>query len=114
MALASAPRWSPRVSPADHPADVEPARTMPRRSSTVPDLDLVLLIFSTHANNSPYVLREVDRAVAYKLPLLALRVDETVPSSSIEYYVHAVAEVRGHHRSSRRSRTSWSRPCAKR
>ncbi len=50
--------------------------------------ELVLLIFSTHANASPYVLREVERAVAYGRPVLALRVDETTPSSSIEYYVH--------------------------
>ena len=58
-------------------------------SSRIRTSDLVLLIFSTHANTSPYVLREIDRAVAYTRPLLALRVDDAVPNSSIEYYVHA-------------------------
>jgi N-acetylneuraminic acid mutarotase len=51
--------------------------------------ELVVLIFSADANASPYVLREIDRAVAYKRPVLALRVDDTSPNTSIEYYVHA-------------------------
>jgi N-acetylneuraminic acid mutarotase len=50
--------------------------------------DLVLLIFSTFADSSPYVLREIERAVAYKRPVLALRIDDVVPSASIEYYVN--------------------------
>ncbi len=32
--------------------------------------DLVLLIFSEHANASPYVLREIERAVNYGRPVL--------------------------------------------
>ncbi len=60
---------------------------------------LVVLIFSTFSNASPYVLREIERAVAYQRPVLALRTDDTVPNSSIEYYVNvwqklkAAAEV---------------------
>ena len=50
--------------------------------------DLVLLVFSSFADSSPYVLREIERAVNYKRPVLALRIDDTEPSSSMEYYVH--------------------------
>ena len=56
--------------------------------------DLVLLVFSSFADSSPYVLREIERAVNYKRPVLALRIDDTAPSSSMEYYVHVVAAVR--------------------
>jgi N-acetylneuraminic acid mutarotase len=49
---------------------------------------LVLLIFSSHANTSPYVLREIERAIAYDRPVLSLRVDEALPGSSMEYYLN--------------------------
>ncbi len=48
----------------------------------------MLLVFSAFADSSPYVLREIERAVAYKRPVLALRIDDVVPSASIEYYVN--------------------------
>jgi N-acetylneuraminic acid mutarotase len=49
---------------------------------------LVVLVFSTHSNASPYALREVERSVAYGRPVLALRTDDADPSSSLEYYLH--------------------------
>jgi N-acetylneuraminic acid mutarotase len=55
--------------------------------------DLVLILFSTHANTSPYVLREIERAVAHKRPVLALRIDDAAPSASIEYYVNVWRQV---------------------
>jgi len=59
--------------------------------------DLVLLIFSTSANSSPYVLREIERAIAYDRPVLSLHIDDVVPSASIEYYLNLWQwlEVRG-------------------
>ncbi len=42
--------------------------------------DLVLLVFSAFADSSPYVLREIERAVAYKRPVLALRIDDSFPA----------------------------------
>jgi len=91
--------------------------------------DLVLLIFSSFADSSPYVLREIERAVAYKRPILALRMDDTAPSASIEYYVNvwrrfeattgvekkqeeiaaAVREAMAAPRSARRSRRSGAK-----
>jgi N-acetylneuraminic acid mutarotase len=49
---------------------------------------LVLLIFSTHSNASPYVLREIERAIAYDRPVLSLRLDHVVPNASMEYYLN--------------------------
>ncbi len=55
--------------------------------------DLVLLVFSSFADSSPYVLREIERAVNYKRPVLALRIDDSAPSASIEYYVNVWRKV---------------------
>jgi N-acetylneuraminic acid mutarotase len=52
------------------------------------DSDLVLLIFSAFTNASPYVLREIERAVAYGRPVLSLHIDEAVPNASLEYYLN--------------------------
>ena len=49
---------------------------------------LVLLVFSDYANTSPYVLREIERAIAYNRPVLSLRVDEALPGASMEYYLN--------------------------
>ena len=57
--------------------------------------DLVLLIFSSFANGSPYVLREIERATAYGRPVLSIRVDDAVPRASMEYHVNKWLEARG-------------------
>ncbi|MBN1322109.1 MAG: TIR domain-containing protein [Thermoleophilia bacterium] len=49
---------------------------------------LVVLVFSTHSNTSPYALREIERSVAYGRPVLALRIDDAHPTPSLEYYLH--------------------------
>jgi N-acetylneuraminic acid mutarotase len=50
--------------------------------------DLVLLIFSVSANASPYVLREIERAIAYERPVLSIHLDDSVPNASLEYYLN--------------------------
>ncbi len=52
------------------------------------DADLVLLIFSASANTSPYVLREIERAIAYERPVLSIHLDSAVPNPSLEYYLN--------------------------
>jgi class 3 adenylate cyclase/tetratricopeptide (TPR) repeat protein len=54
----------------------------------IKDAELAVLLFSAHANASPYVLREIERAVAYERPVLSLRLDGTPPSASLEYYLN--------------------------
>jgi LuxR family maltose regulon positive regulatory protein len=54
----------------------------------IKDSELVLLLFSSFANSSPYVLREIERAIAYERPVVSLRLDDTTPSASLEYYLN--------------------------
>ena len=55
---------------------------------SIRDSDLVLLIFSASANSSPYVLREIERAIAYERPVLSIHLDDAVPNASLEYYLN--------------------------
>lgn len=48
---------------------------------------LMVLVFSTHSNASPQVRREVERAVHKQLPVLPFRIEEVLPSSSLEYFL---------------------------
>ncbi len=48
----------------------------------------MLLIFSASANSSPYVLREIERAIAYERPVLSIHLDDAVPNPSLEYYLN--------------------------
>ena len=48
---------------------------------------LLVLVFSSGANQSPQVLREVERAVSKGLPILPLRIEDVVPSPAMEYYI---------------------------
>lgn len=46
-----------------------------------------VLVFSQHANASPQVLREVERAVHLGLPILPFRIEDVVPERSLEYFM---------------------------
>jgi len=48
---------------------------------------LLVLVFSGHANDSPHVGREVERAVAHSLPLLPYRIEDVEPAGSLAYFV---------------------------
>jgi N-acetylneuraminic acid mutarotase len=50
--------------------------------------DLVVLVFSASANASPGVLREIERAAAYKRPVLSVRVDNATPNVSLQHYLN--------------------------
>ena len=45
----------------------------------------IALIFSSHANASPHVLREVERAITYRRPIVPMRKDQTMPTGSFDY-----------------------------
>ncbi len=47
----------------------------------------LVLIFSAHANASPYVEREVERAVSLRTPVLTLRLADIPPTGSLEYLI---------------------------
>src|SRR5450432_473456 len=50
---------------------------------------LMVLVFSAHSNASPQVRREVERAVHKELPVLPFRIEDIIPSKSLEYFLSA-------------------------
>jgi TIR domain len=47
----------------------------------------MLLVFSSKANTSQQIKREVERAVHRGIPLIPIRVDDAAPSKSLEYFI---------------------------
>src|SRR6187455_353090 len=72
------------VAPRDVPAGATWAESI---LDAIAGSRVFVLIFSAQSNESPQVLREVDAAVKHEIPILPFRVDETLPSRAIEYYV---------------------------
>ena len=46
-----------------------------------------VLVFSQHANTSPQILREVERAVHLGMPIIPFRIEDVVPERSLEYFM---------------------------
>jgi TIR domain len=53
----------------------------------ISDARVMVLIYSAHANASPQVIREVDRAVNRNIPIIPFRIDSGVMSREMEYYI---------------------------
>jgi hypothetical protein len=49
--------------------------------------ELLVLVFSAHANASRQVIREVERAVNRGIEVIPLRIEEVAPSRSLEFYI---------------------------
>jgi hypothetical protein len=47
----------------------------------------MILIFSAHSNQSPQVRREVERAVHKELSILPFRIEDVLPSKSLEFFL---------------------------
>jgi pimeloyl-ACP methyl ester carboxylesterase len=45
------------------------------------------LVLSSNSNNSPHVMREVERAASKGIPILPLRIEDVTPSKSMEYFI---------------------------
>ncbi len=48
-----------------------------------------VLIFSTHANVSKQVFREVERTIAKGIPVIPFRIEDVPPSKELEYFISA-------------------------
>jgi hypothetical protein len=46
-----------------------------------------VLVFSQHANASPQILREVERAVHLGMPIIPFRIEDVLPERSLEYFM---------------------------
>ena len=51
--------------------------------------DILLLILTKEANDSPHVLREVERCVSRKIPIVVYKVEELELNKSLEYFLMA-------------------------
>jgi hypothetical protein len=51
---------------------------------------VMVLVFSSSANASRQIHREIERAVAKGLPILPVRIEEVAPTKSMEYFLGAI------------------------
>jgi hypothetical protein len=70
------------------PRDISPAAEWAEEIiDAISSARLMVLVFSAHSNASPQVRREVERAVHKQLPVLPFRLEDIVPSKSLEYFL---------------------------
>ena len=50
----------------------------------------MVLIFSSHANASPQIRREVERVVGRGIPIIPVRIEETTPTKALAYFMGPV------------------------
>ncbi len=51
---------------------------------------VMVLIFSSSANESQQIRREIERAVSKGIPIVPVRIEEVVPTKSMEYFLGAI------------------------
>jgi hypothetical protein len=72
------------------PRDVSPASDWAAEIiDAISDARLMLLVFSGNSNDSDQVRREVERAVHKHLRILPFRIENVLPSKSLEYFLSA-------------------------
>jgi hypothetical protein len=70
------------------PRDIDPGQDWATSIvQAIRGCQIMLLVFSGHANQSPQVQREVERAASSRKVLLPLRIDEVSPEAALEYYL---------------------------
>ena len=50
---------------------------------------VMVLVFSSNANESQQIIREVERAVSKGIPVIPFRVEDVDPNKSLEYFISA-------------------------
>ena len=72
------------------PRDVPPGSTWAGAIVTaLKDCKAIVVVLSTSSNQSPQVLREVERAVNNGMLVVPLRIEDIVPSDDLEYFLSA-------------------------
>jgi hypothetical protein len=70
------------------PRDISPAADWAEEIiDAISATRLMVLLFSSHSNVSPQVRREVERAVHKQVPVLSVRLEDVLPSKSLEYFL---------------------------
>ena len=75
----------------DCSADITPGANWAESiADAIPMCKIMLLIFSSSANMSPQVLREVELAVKHKLIIVPVKIEDVNPTKGMEYYLSTV------------------------
>jgi hypothetical protein len=70
------------------PRDVRPGRTFPGEiTRAIQQSKVMLLIFSSHSNNSEQVLREVQLATDSRLPIIRFRIEDVALTDDLRYFL---------------------------
>jgi TIR domain len=70
------------------PRDISPAADWAAEiMDAISQARVMVLVFSASSNVSPQVRREVERAVHKQLPILPFRIEDVLPSKSLEYFL---------------------------
>ena len=70
------------------PRDILPGRDWPEAiMQAIAAAKIMVVVFSTHANASQQVLREVERAVNKNVVVIPFRIDDSAPTKSFEYFL---------------------------
>lgn len=70
------------------PRDINPGRDYAESIiDAIESARVFVLIFSSNANASPQIKREVERAVSKGLPIIPVRIEDVVPSRTLEYFI---------------------------
>jgi hypothetical protein len=72
------------------PRDVQPGTAWAKAVvDAISESRLMVLILSSRSNESPQVMREVERAVHRGIAILPLRIEDVIPSGNMEYFLSA-------------------------
>jgi hypothetical protein len=70
------------------PRDILPSNTWGESIiNAIKQAKLMLVVFSSHANASPQIKREVERAVHLGLPILPMRIEDVAPTGDLDYFL---------------------------
>lgn len=70
------------------PRDIAPGVTWPAAiTEAIRQCRAMIIIFSTHANQSPHMAREVEVADSRHVPIIPVRVEEVMPAGDMEYFL---------------------------
>lgn len=72
------------------PRDITPARDWASEIiDAIAAARIMVLVFSQSSNQSPQVRREVERAVHKQVDILPFRIEDVIPSKSLEFFLSA-------------------------
>lgn len=69
------------------PRDTEVGNFMGSLAKAIKNSTIFVLIYSDYANNSPHVMRELERAINLNIPIIPYRISDTELSETMEYAI---------------------------